>query len=114
MDKKGFTIFSDVVNVIFIIVILIAFSFVMVMIDKSNWSTHEKVVDDLYEEVMSFEGEYVILNYLRTSVSDETREILGNLKISDIIFLLTLRIQFEMNKDMIGDAKKVRACLLLL
>jgi hypothetical protein len=85
MDKKGFTFFSDMINVIFIIVILTIFSFVMFVIDKSNWDTQEIVVGDLCAEIRVIEGNYMLLNYLRTSVDEETKLEVGDLKISELI-----------------------------
>tara|TARA_Y100000034_G_C6874135_1_gene399479 strand:+ start:841 stop:1263 length:423 start_codon:yes stop_codon:yes gene_type:complete len=57
----------------------------MLVIDKTNWSTSEEVVGDLSKEIESTEGNYVLLNYLRTPVGVETSLELGNLKISDLI-----------------------------
>ena len=85
MNKKGFTFFSDMINVIFIVVILTIFSMVMIVIDKSNLETQEVIVGDLSAEIRVIEEEYILLNYLNTPVSEETRLELGDLKISELI-----------------------------
>ena len=52
MDKKGFIFFSDAINVILIVLILIFFSVFMYFIDLKTFDDYEQLTID-----QSFEGD---------------------------------------------------------
>ena len=81
MNKKGFTFFSDAVNIILIIFILIVFFAIMDFIDVSNFSNSEEKIGDMSTGLSTFENTYVVLNFLRTEVDSRDATV------ADLVYL---------------------------
>ena len=68
MNKKGFTFFSDAINTILIIFILIVFFAIMYFIDVTNFSKSEDTIGDMSITLKNYENSYIVLNLLRTKI----------------------------------------------
>ena len=87
MNKRGFTFFSDAINIILIILILIFFSLTMYFIDAKSRETYEQKVGELSLDARALEDSYVLLNYLRTPLTNNTEYELKIPYISNLIRL---------------------------
>jgi len=87
MNKKGFDFFANVVIIPLIIMIIIAFAFIMAFFDIKNFGDKEDIIE-LNKNIEIGEDKYVILNYLRTSLDSPMGLTLGpEATIADLIYL---------------------------
>ena len=71
MNKKGFSFFSDIVNIILIGVILVVFFMIMSFIDIGSMAKVKEKAGESCYNLRMHENDYVLLNYLRSPLEQD-------------------------------------------